>query len=90
MMYELNQSALLPNFDTNVTDAISKYTKHDLSDLKNSELMDRVDSKFLLPVDTLSHILASCNNFYSVLTIDDVNLFQYNNIYFDITNCIYW
>ena len=86
MMHELNQSALLPNSDINVADAISKYTKHDLSDLKNSELMDRVDSKFLLPVDTLSHILASCNNFYSVLTIDDVNLFQYNNIYFDTAN----
>lgn len=86
MLYEFNNTDLLPTFSTEFEQTIKRFSNHDLSGLNNSSLMNRVDSKFLLPIDALLQVLNSCNAYYSLLKIDKVSVFQYNNIYFDSSN----
>jgi len=71
------------SFDDEINHQLNSATKHCLADLSSSSLMDRVDSKFLLPVDQLLNVLNRCTNYYSALEIQDKSIFHYKNIYFD-------
>ena len=70
-------------FDDEINHQLNSASKHCLADLSGSSLMDRVDSKFLLPTEQLLQVLNSCINYYSVLEIEDKSIFHYRNIYFD-------
>ena len=83
MLFDFNNKDLLPEFNTQFEQTIKRFSTHDLSGLVNSSLMDRVDSKFLLPTSALLQVLNSCNAFYSLLKIEKATIFQYDNIYFD-------
>ena len=83
MLFDFNNKDLLPEFYTQFEQTIKRFSTHELSGLVNSSLMDRVDSKFLLPTSALLQVLNSCNAFYSLLKIEDATIFQYDNIYFD-------
>ena len=83
MLYEFNQTDLVPEVDGQLNQAMKGFTTHDLSGLSNSGLMNRVDSKFLLPIAMLTDVLDACKSHYSLLMIDKVTIFQYDNIYFD-------
>lgn len=65
------------------TQILDDYTRHELSDLKNAALMDRVDTKFMLPISYLALILEELMPHYSVLDIEDKRIFTYHNTYFD-------
>jgi len=71
------------SFENTIDQLLKSANKHSLADLSDSSLMDRVDSKFLLPADQLPHVLNICSNHYSALEIADKSKFQYQNIYFD-------
>lgn len=62
---------------------LNDYTGHQLSDLKNAALMDRVDTKFMLPISHLSLILKALLPHYSILDIGGRRIFTYHNTYFD-------
>lgn len=83
MLYQFNKTDLLPEVDALIGQKIKEFSTHDLSAISNSELMNRVDSKFLLPINTIIDVLNAASLDYSVLMIDNVTIFQYNNIYFD-------
>ena len=83
MFYDFNKTDLLPEVDARIDQMIKGFSTHDLSAISNSGLMNRVDSKFLLPINSIYQVLNSCSLYYSVLMIDKVTIFQYNNIYFD-------
>ena len=83
MLYDFNKTDLLPEVDARIDQTIKGFSTHDLSAISNSGLMNRVDSKFLLPINSIYQVLNSCSLYYSVLMIDKVTIFQYNNIYFD-------
>jgi len=72
------QSALNKNIQL-----LNDFTGHKLSDLKNAALMDRVDTKFMLPISYLTLILEELMPHYSVLDIEGRRLFTYDNTYFD-------
>lgn len=83
MLYQFNKTDLLPEVDALIDQTIKGFSTHDLSAISNAELMNRVDSKFLLPINTIIDVLNAASSDYSVLMIDNVTIFQYNNIYFD-------
>ncbi|MDG2018687.1 MAG: polyphosphate polymerase domain-containing protein [Porticoccaceae bacterium] len=85
MLYEFDKTVLLPEIDNQLDQTIKSFSTHDLSGLANSSLMNRVDSKFLLPVSSLIQVLNACNSSYSLLMINGISIFQYDNIYFDNT-----
>jgi hypothetical protein len=71
------------SFEDEIDQLLKRAAKHNLTDLSDSSLMNRVDSKFLLPVDQLLNVLNKCNNYYSALEIQNKSVFHYKNIYFD-------
>jgi len=62
---------------------LESFPSHGLSDLKGAELMDRVDTKFILPIKKLPFILAELKSDYSILEIQNKRIFTYYNTYFD-------
>ncbi|TMO73275.1 VTC domain-containing protein [Pseudoalteromonas sp. S3785] len=76
---------------TQSTDALSIQVKnlltpfegYGLNDLNNANLMNRVDSKFMLPLSFLPELLAHLQGHYRVLDIQGKRFFSYYNQYFD-------
>ncbi len=69
---ESRELALLADFDA-----------HALTDLVDASLMDRVDTKFVVPRALLGDLLLAMRDDYSVLEIDGRRSFRYLNDYFD-------
>ena len=86
MLYDFNKTEFLEDFGSQLDQTLKCFSTHDLSGLSNSKLMDRIDSKFLLPANTLMQVLKTCSSHYSVLKINNINVFQYDNVYFDTIN----
>ena len=63
--------------------ALSQFDSYGLNDLNNANLMNRVDSKFLLPISFLPDLLRQLHKHYKVLDIDGKRSFSYENQYFD-------
>lgn len=62
---------------------VENYQGHGLEDLNNASLMNRVDSKFMLPISFLPELLETMQQQYSVLDINQQRIFNYYNRYFD-------
>ena len=62
---------------------LDDFVGHGLKDLKNAALMDRVDTKYLIPIEQLQPLLKSLLPHYSALEIDKKRIFTYHNTYFD-------
>ena len=77
--------AAAQDVDTQIGTTLDSFSSHDLTGIANSSLMNRIDSKFLLPMDSLLKVLNACSSYYSLLKIDGVSVFQYDNMYFDTT-----
>ncbi len=69
-----------------VFDRLNAYESHGLNDLKNASLQNRVDTKFILPVQQIPFLLHSLQDYYSVLEIDGKRCFRYRSTYFDTTD----
>lgn len=65
---------------------LTEFNCHGLDDLDNAKLMNRVDSKFILPISFLPNLLLQLKGFYSVLEINDRRTSNYHNQYFDTQN----
>ncbi len=66
-----------------LNEVLSKFQPHGLKDLNRAELMNRVDSKFLIPQAILPEILDQLADDFSILEIGEKRLFLYQSIYFD-------
>lgn len=76
--------------DYSPNQVLHKFTPHGLEDLDKANLMNRIDSKFIIHISELNGVLDRLNNYYSVLEIDRQRLFNYDNIYFDTQNLDYY
>ncbi|WP_196139380.1 polyphosphate polymerase domain-containing protein [Aliikangiella sp. G2MR2-5] len=76
--------------DTVIENRLQQFKKHRLDELKNTTLMNRVDTKFLLPRTYLRELLDKLQPFYSCLEIDSENIFTYRNQYFDTANLLFY
>ena len=54
-----------------------------LDEMDGVKLMDRTDSKFILPFELLTKVLGEIGGSYRVLTIGDHRIFSYRTNYFD-------
>jgi hypothetical protein len=62
---------------------LSRFESHGLGDIKKANLMNRVDTKYLLPISDLAQLLPFLALSYSVLEIDNSRLFSYESTYYD-------
>lgn len=71
------------NIDNPIKKALAQFNSHGLHDLNAAKLMDRVDSKFILPISFLPDLLSQLKKHYSVLEINENRVSSYQNKYFD-------
>lgn len=62
---------------------LSQFKSHGLDDLNKAQLMNRVDTKFILPIAFLPELLSQLTHAYSMLEIKGKRVSTYHNQYFD-------
>jgi hypothetical protein len=60
-----------------------QFESYNLKELHNASLMDRVDTKYLIPIILLEPILNRLLPYYKALEINEKRVFVYHNTYFD-------
>jgi hypothetical protein len=70
-------------FHVSQSSNLNRFKHHGLKDLKNAELMNRVDTKYLIPIDLLEPLLVTLVPYYTALEIKGKRIFTYHNTYFD-------
>ncbi|MCT7940367.1 polyphosphate polymerase domain-containing protein [Shewanella holmiensis] len=78
-----NVDAMTDPIATLIMPELIHFQCHGLDDLKNAKLMNRVDSKFILPIAFLPKLLGQLTHFYSILEINNNRISTYHNQYFD-------
>ncbi len=75
-----------------IMDMVSSYEPINLKKLNNSvRLMNRKDTKYIIPIAMLNEILAKLYDNYLALEIDSTRIFKYSNIYYDTPElCMYY
>ncbi|BCE03131.1 polyphosphate polymerase domain-containing protein [Marinicellulosiphila megalodicopiae] len=69
---------------------LTPFHSHQLHDLKKAELMNRVDTKFVVPIHLLGYIFNAIEQTYTVLEINKKRIFEYKNIYFDTEDFMFY
>lgn len=62
---------------------LDKFEKITLEQMDNVKLMDRVDVKYILPYNRLSFFLDLLATSYKVLSINNIQISQYETLYYD-------
>ena len=82
--YQSAHGKLVRELDSSLSKVIlNKFPSTSLTELNEMLLDNRVDSKFVLPQKMLDEVLAHLSDNYSILTVDNENIFTYENTYFD-------
>ena len=85
--YHLAHSKLMRELDLSFNSGIlKKFSSTSLTELNELGLDNRVDSKFVIPITMLEDVIEHLSHDYSILTIDNENIFTYENTYFDTSN----
>jgi len=66
-----------------ITSLLQGFKSHTLADQSNAALMDRVDTKFIIPMCLLTTFLTDLNDEYTILEQEGRRLFTYETTYFD-------
>jgi hypothetical protein len=61
-----------------------------LKDLDCVRLMNRIDTKYLLPVGRINDLIEKMKGHYRILEIDGNRVFDYNTIYFDTSDYLFF
>jgi len=69
---------------------LDKFAPTSLKALNEMTLDDRVDTKFVLPKKLLRGIVEYLSHHYAILTVDNENIFTYENIYFDTPDRLFY
>ena len=69
--------------DKRVYEVLEEFEHHNLQEISKLKLMNRIDTKFIIPMTLFESILRSLKADYSVLKIDGTSLFLYKNTYYD-------
>jgi hypothetical protein len=69
--------------DASLKVLLSRFESHGLGDIDKASLMNRVDTKYLLPISDLEPLLPVLASSYSVLEIGNSRLFAYQSTYYD-------
>jgi hypothetical protein len=70
--------------------ALAQFQPHGLADLNKAALMNRVDSKFVLPISLLPVLLTQLKQHYTVLEIAGQRVFHYQNQYYDTADHLFY
>ncbi|MGL1958815.1 MAG: polyphosphate polymerase domain-containing protein [Colwellia sp.] len=81
---EEDQGLTMPSaVEKSLESILNQFDSYGLDDLDNAKLMNRVDSKFILPISFLPELLSQLTRFYSILEVNNKRVSTYHNQYFD-------
>ena len=80
----------MPNSKINIKQIISKFRPASLKELENLSLLERFDTKYIIPIDLLDEILTKFLECYFILEIDGIREFEYFNQYFDTASYLFY
>lgn len=69
-----------------LTNILKGFPKINLSEMDHVSLMDRIDSKYIFNIQELPYFLEKLKAHYSVLEINQQEIFSYESLYFDTPN----
>jgi hypothetical protein len=81
--YEAAHLKLIQETKTNDLSVLKHFTSHSLAEQSSAALMNRIDSKYLLPISEFSHLMHELSNNYSILSSGGNRIFNYQTTYFD-------
>jgi len=84
--YEAAHLKLIAETQDNKTDVLNRFPPHSLAQQNSAALMNRMDSKYLLPISLFNSLMISLAHDYSILTSQDRRIFNYQTTYFDDKN----
>ena len=74
----------------NFNNFLNSYEKVPLADIKDVNLMSRVDEKFVFHQSQLSDIISQIASYYKIVTVDEKMVQQYNTHYLDTTDKLFF
>ena len=76
----------LEKISKSINDEVWRLEKITLEEMDNVKLMDRVETKFIVPLNLIPKILQEAKNFYKILEINNERLNSYETLYYDSEN----
>lgn len=73
-----------------ITPLLWQFDGHSLADLNKASLMDRVDTKFVIPTHLLPEMLERLQGEFSALQIGENRCFRYDSVYFDTPDYLFY
>ena len=71
------------HFFNKIKEEVDKFDPITLAEMDDVKLMDRMDVKYLIPMNLLPNILADARQHYRLLEINDQRLCPYQTLYYD-------
>lgn len=84
------QRPSLPGNHDAIEAAVARFPSISLADVGHSALMDRLDSKFLVPASLIPTVLDQCVGHYRVLEVGGRRICRYATTYFDTTDLAFY
>jgi len=78
----------MPHID--IKHALEKFDTVSLKDINAVSLMNRVDVKFVFAKKQLSALLSELSAYYNVLTINNIQIQEYNSLYYDTCDRVFF
>jgi hypothetical protein len=73
-----------------LNNTLNSFNSVSLSEISSVSLLNRVDTKFLMPKDQLVDFLENLKNHYFIVEIDKLRTLPYNTLYFDTEDLYYY
>lgn len=73
-----------------ITDILASFKSLKLEEMEKVKLMDRFDTKFVLPVSYVPALLAGMQDNYNVLEINGLRISSYNTVYLDTHDYLFF
>ncbi len=73
-----------------ILEVLSSFSKIDLAEMDNVRLMNRTDTKYVMPVSMIPDVLTRMNGDYKVLEINGSRVFSYYTTYLDTGDYLFF
>jgi SPX domain protein involved in polyphosphate accumulation len=69
--------------ETTLIESLAEFEEISLNEMDNVKLMNRVDVKYLVPINQLTQLLGEAIPYYRILSVEEKHIFEYQTLYFD-------
>lgn len=78
------------NISGKISSVLDHLAKIPLEEMTQVKLMDRLDTKYIIPVAVIPELISTAAPFYKTQTIGDITIASYETLYFDTPACYFY